>query len=207
MAPLPALLGAARRHGALLVVDDAHATGVWGPRGRGSLDHFGLDPTPELVTVGTFSKALGGLGGFVAGAAAVIDSLVHNARSFLYTTAPPPAQVAAAAAALALVDEEAWRRQRLRQLCAGFRARLEGMGFSLLSPAGPIVPLMVGAAQPTLDLAAGLLRRGVLAPAMRPPTVPEGTSRIRLTVTAAHDEQDLETAAQALMAASQEAGS
>ncbi|MFH1060890.1 MAG: 8-amino-7-oxononanoate synthase [Pseudomonadota bacterium] len=204
LAPLPALMDAARRQGALLVVDDAHATGVWGPRGRGSLDHFGLAPGPELVMVGTFSKALGGLGGFVAGAQTVIDSLIHQARSFLYTTAPPPVQAAVAMEALALVDDEAWRRQRLVELGEVFRRRLHGLGFSLLSTAGPIVPLMVGAAQPALILAAGLLRHGVLAPAMRPPTVPEGASRIRFTITAAHTETDLETAAQALLAASQE---
>ncbi|MCA1906262.1 MAG: 8-amino-7-oxononanoate synthase, partial [Desulfarculus sp.] len=206
LAPLPELLTAARRHGALLVVDDAHATGVWGSTGRGTAEHFGLAPCPELVMVGTFSKALGGLGGFVAGDGVVIASLVNQARSLLYTTAPPPAQLGAALAGLEVIQDEPWRRERLRRLCAGFRARLAGMGFTLLSEAGPIVPLLVGEARQSLAMAEALLRLGVLAPAMRPPTVPEGTSRIRLTVTAAHGEPELELAAAALKAAAEEIG-
>lgn len=206
LAPLPELLAAARRHQALLVVDDAHATGVWGASGRGTAEHFGLAPCPELVMVGTFSKALGGLGGFVAGDRVVIANLVHQARSLLYTTAPPPAQLGAALAGLQVIQDEPWRREKLHQLCAGFRARLAGLGFTLLSAAGPIVPLLVGDAQRSLAMAEALLRQGVLAPAMRPPTVPEGSSRIRLTVTAAHGEEELELAVRALTRAAEETG-
>lgn len=206
LAPVPALLQAARRQGALLVIDDAHATGVWGKTGRGTLEHFCLEPGPEVVMLGTFSKALGGLGGFAAGAEEVIQALVHGARSLLYSTAPPPAQAAVARAALELVDAEPWRRERLHTLSALLRRRLAEAGLTVAGQAGPIVPVLTGSAQAALELAEGLWRRGVFAPAVRPPTVPEGASRIRLTVTAAHEEQDIQDAAQALAEAARETG-
>ncbi|MBU1276635.1 MAG: 8-amino-7-oxononanoate synthase [Proteobacteria bacterium] len=206
LAPLPALLAAARRQDALLVIDDAHATGVWGATGRGTMEHFGLEPGPEVVMLGTFSKALGGLGGFAAGAPEVIEALVHGARSLLYSTAPPPAQAAVALAALELVDAEPWRRERLHTLSALLRRRLAEAGLVVACESGPIVPMLTGSAQAALELAEGLWQRGVFAPAVRPPTVPEGASRIRLTVTAAHEEQDIEDAAQALILAAREAG-
>ena len=206
LAPVPALLEAARRQNALLVIDDAHATGVWGETGRGTLEHFGLEPTPEVVMAGTFSKALGGLGGFVAGAEEVIEALVHGARSLLYSTAPPPAQAAVALAGLELVDAEPWRRTHLHSLSALLRKRMDEAGLSVAGESGPIVPVMTGSAQAALELAEGLWRRGVFAPAVRPPTVPEGASRIRLTVTAAHEERDIEQAAQTLVQAAREAG-
>lgn len=206
LAPVPELLAAARQAGALLLIDDAHATGVWGARGRGSIEHFGLTPSPDMVMVGTFSKALGGLGGFVAGHSLVVQTMVNNARSFIYTTAPPPSQAAAAGEGLRLVDEEPWRRGKLHQLCAYFRKRLDQAGFSLGSLAGPIIPLLVGPADKAMTMGLALQERGVLAPAIRPPTVPEGTSRIRLTVTAAHSEEDLDQAVLALVMAAQEAG-
>ncbi len=206
LAPLPGLLALAREAGALLVIDDAHATGVWGARGRGSLEHFAIKPTPEVAMVGTFSKALGGLGGFVAGSRTLVDCLVNQARSFLYTTAPPPAQAAVAAAALSLVDEEPWRRDKLSQLGQRLRAQLSGLGLTLLSQEGAIVPLLVGGAEKSLAMGRALLAGGVLAPAIRPPTVPPGTSRIRLTVTAAHEMADMDQAAQAIAAAAREVG-
>jgi 8-amino-7-oxononanoate synthase len=206
LAPLPELLSLARRAGALLVVDDAHATGVWGRTGRGSLEHFGLPHAPELVMVGTFSKALGGLGGFVAGEEKIIATLVNRARSFLYTTAPPPAQTAAAAEGLRLVDEEPWRRARVMELGDLLRGLLEREGFRALSSRGPIVPVLVGEPESALRLGRGLLARGVFAPAIRPPTVPVGSSRLRLTVTAAHEENDLEFAVRALSETAREVG-
>ncbi len=206
LAPLPGLREAARENQALLVIDDAHATGVWGPRGRGSLDHFGLEPTPEVVMIGTFSKALGGLGGFMAGAREVTRSLVNGARSFIYTTAPPPAQAAAALAALELVDQLPQLREKLHELSALLRELLQEQGFKLLSPAGPIIPILVGPANKAVALGEGLLRRGVFAPAIRPPTVPEGTSRLRLAVSAAHEEEDMHLAAGALAEAAREVG-
>lgn len=206
LAPLPELLQAAQANGALLVVDDAHGTGVYGKRGRGTLEHFGLTPAPELVMVGTFSKALGGLGGFCAASRPVIDMLVNRARPFLYSTAPPPAQIAAALAGLALVDEEPHLRQRLHALCGRLREGIGRLGLRVISSQGPIVPVLVGEARQALALAQALLERGVYAPAIRPPTVPEGTSRLRLTVTAAHAPQDIDQALEALAGAVREAG-
>ena len=206
LAPLPELYAVARKAGALLVVDDAHATGVWGATGRGTPEHFGLDPAPDLVMAGTFSKALGGLGGFVAGGQEVIQALVHGARPLLYTTAPPPAQAAVAREALALVDEEPWRRQRVHELAYDLRQRLGRAGLTVLSPSGPIVPVLVGEADRALAVGRALLARGIHAPAMRPPTVPPGTSRIRLTVSAAHEPEDVALAASALAQAFEEAG-
>lgn len=207
LAPLPELWRAARQEGALLIVDDAHATGVYGATGRGSLEHFGMEPAPGLVLVGTFSKALGCQGGFVAGAREVISTLVHRARSLLYTTAPPPAQVAACRESLEVVREEGWRRERLWQLCAHFRRGLQEMGLTVLSEQGPIIPLLVGDAGRAWELAQALRRQGVFAPAMRPPTVPAGTSRIRFTVSAAHRQEDLDLALAALGRALREVAS
>lgn len=206
LAPVPELLKAARRQDALLVIDDAHATGVWGKTGRGTLEHFGLEPCPEVVMAGTFSKALGGLGGFVAGAPEVINALVHGARSLLYSTAPPPSQAAVALAGLELVDAEPWRRTHLHSMSALLRKRMNEAGLKVAGESGPIVPVLTGSAQAALDLSERLWRRGVFAPAVRPPTVPKGASRIRLTVTAAHEEQDIEQAAQILVEAAREAG-
>jgi 8-amino-7-oxononanoate synthase len=204
LAPLPDLLRAAQEHGALLVIDDAHATGVYGRTGRGSLEHWGLEPPPEAVMVGTFSKALGGLGGYVAGAREVIQALVNGCRPFIYSTAPPPAQAAVALAGLELVDAEPWRRDKLRKLCALLRQLLAEAGLRALGQEGPIIPVLVGEADKAVALGEALRRRGVFAPAVRPPTVPPGTSRIRLTVTAAHEEQDMEAAALALAQAVRE---
>ncbi len=207
LAPVPELLAAARGAGALLVLDDAHATGVWGERGRGSLEHFGLESAAgEVVVVGTCSKALGGMGGFVTGPREVIDTLVHRARSLMYTTAPPPPQVAVVAEALRLLDREPWRRQRVHQLSRRLRQGLARGGFMVLSGEGPIVPVLVGETEPTLALALALWRRGVYAPAMRPPTVPPGRCRIRFTVTAAHQPGDMDLALEALAGAAREVG-
>jgi len=206
LAPLPELLAVARRHGALLLVDDAHATGVWGAGGRGSLEHFGLAPESDIIQVGTLSKALGGLGGFVAGAAVVIDCLINLARPFVFSTAAPPAQVAAAAEALRVVEDEAHLRHKLHGLCALLRGLLEEGGLRLLSPAGPIIPILVGDAHRALAMGQALLAEGVFAPAIRPPTVPQGSSRIRLTVTAAHEEADMRFAARAVLRAAREVG-
>lgn len=206
LAPLPELLEAARRQSALLLVDEAHATGVWGDTGRGTVEHFGLESSPDLVLVGTFSKALGGLGGFVAADQVVVDMLTNQARSLLYTTAPPPAQAAAAAESLLLVDDEPWRREKLARLCDRLRNNLAGAGLTVLSTQGPIVPVLAGSAQRALDLADGLLKRGIYAPAMRPPTVPQGKSRVRLTVSAGHEEEDMDLAAEALAQSAREAG-
>lgn len=206
LAPLPQLLPAAQEAGALLVVDDAHGTGVWGPTGRGTVEHFGITPPDDLVMVGTFSKALGGQGGFCAASDLVIRTLVNQARPFLYSTAPPPSQIAAARAALRLVDDEPVLRHHLSNLCARLRAGIEDLGLSVASSQGPIVPVLVGETRRTLALAKALLMRNVYVPAIRPPTVPDGTCRLRFTVTAAHTQEDIDQAIAALASAIKEVG-
>jgi 7-keto-8-aminopelargonate synthetase-like enzyme len=156
------------------------------------------------VQVGTFSKALGGQGGFVAAAPEVIHTLVSRARPLLYSTAPPPAQVAAAREGLRVLQDEPWRRDRLHALAAQLRRRLEELGLGPLPGQGPIVPVVVGSAERALALSRALLRRGVFVPAIRPPTVPPGMSRLRFSLSAAHREADVELAAAALAEALRE---
>lgn len=206
LAPLPELLSAAQQSGALLVVDDAHGTGVFGHTGRGTVEHYDIAPPAELVMVGTFSKALGGFGGFCASSQVVIDTLVNRARPFLYSTSPPPSQIQAARAALNLVDEEPELRERLHALCAQLRAGIAELGLSVVSSQGPIVPVLVGEARRALALAKALLDEGVYVPAIRPPTVPEGTCRLRFTVTAAHKPEDIDRTVSALASATREMG-
>ncbi len=185
LAPLPDLLHAVEASHAVLVVDDAHGTGVMGREGRGTVEHFGLEGRP-IVQMGTLSKALGGLGGFVAGSRDLIEYLVNRARPFIYTTALPPAVAAAAKAALEVIEAEPERRARLWELRDRLFNGLKQIGFETLDSASPIIPILVGEADAALRLADHLFNHGIYAPAIRPPTVPPGTSRIRMSVTAGH---------------------
>jgi 8-amino-7-oxononanoate synthase len=185
LAPLPELDKVAEQAGATVVVDDAHGTGVMGATGRGTMEHFGLEDRP-LVQMGTLSKALGGLGGFVAGSRDLIEYLVNRARAFIYTTALPPAQAAAAIAALDVIEDEPERRERLWVLRRRLHDGASQAGFDTLDSRSPIIPLLIGDAEAALRLSETLLSHGIYAPAIRPPTVPAGTSRIRLSVTAGH---------------------
>jgi glycine C-acetyltransferase/8-amino-7-oxononanoate synthase len=185
LAPLPELDKAAEQAGATVVVDDAHGTGVMGMTGRGTVEHFGLEGRP-LVQMGTLSKALGGLGGFVAGSRDLIEYLVNRARAFIYTTALAPALAAAAMAALDVVEDEPERRERLWALRRRLHDGVRQAGFDTLDSRTPIIPLLIGDAEAALRLSEALLAHGIYAPAIRPPTVPTGTSRLRLSVTAGH---------------------
>jgi glycine C-acetyltransferase/8-amino-7-oxononanoate synthase len=185
LAPLPELCKAAEQAGATLVVDDAHGTGVMGTDGRGTVEHYGLEGR-AIVQMGTLSKALGGMGGFVAGSRDLIEYLVNRARPFIYTTALPPAMAAAAAAALDVIEAEPERRARLWSLRDLLHEGVRRIGFDTLDSRSPIIPLLVGDADQALALSDQLLAHGVYAPAIRPPTVPAGTSRIRMSVTAGH---------------------
>lgn len=189
LAPLPALVELAEQYEALLVVDDAHGTGVVGPEGRGSIAHFGLeDHVP--VQVGTLSKALGAQGGFVAGSEALIDLLVNKARSFIYSTGIAPPVVAAAHEALRIAREEDERRTLLQRLLAMLRDGLTGRGYDVMGKApAPMMAVRVGDPEAALALAQQLEASGIRAPAIRPPTVPEGTSRLRLAPMATHSLQ------------------
>ncbi len=197
LAPLPELAAVAERHGALLLVDEAHATGVFGSGGSGLVRAHGLESAVNL-SMGTVSKALGGYGGFVACSEALRALLVNRARAFIYTTAPPPAAVGAALGALELLEQNpGWGAELLRR-AAVFRAALCAAGLDVMQSASQIIPIQVGANARALELAEKLRAAGLLVIAIRPPTVPEGTARLRLSVTLAHSEDDLARAVEIL---------
>lgn len=192
IAPLRELALASRVQGALLFVDDAHGVGVIGPEGRGSVAGAGLDVHAVPLQLATLGKALGGYGAVVLGDAAVIEHLAETARPYLYTTALPPALAAASLAAVKLARKDAWRREKLEALVARFREGAARAGFTLLPSTTPIQPLVVGDDHAALALAAALEARGYWVAAIRPPTVPDGSARLRVTLSAAHTEADVD---------------
>jgi 8-amino-7-oxononanoate synthase len=191
LAPLPALASLARQRDAWLMLDDAHGLGVLGPSGAGTPEHFGLSPDQVPVLMGTLGKALGTFGAFVAGSEELIETLIQQARSYIYTTAPPPALAEATRASLALVRSEGWRRERLGELVVRFRAAATELGLPLADSVTPIQPLMLGSSERALDWSRRLEAQGILVPAIRPPTVPEGSARLRVTFSAVHSDQQL----------------
>jgi 8-amino-7-oxononanoate synthase len=196
-APLRAICELAERYDAMVMVDEAHATGVLGPRGAGLLDALGL---ADRVTVqmGTLGKALGTFGAYVAGSRSLIDLLINRARTFIFTTALPPPVVVAAAAALTIVEREPERRAVLCRHAERLRHGLRAAGYDVRGDdASHIVPVVVGDASATMALSSELLERGVLAHGIRPPTVPNGTARIRATVMATHTDEDIDMAVRA----------
>jgi glycine C-acetyltransferase/8-amino-7-oxononanoate synthase len=204
VAPLPGLLELAHRHGARLLVDDAHAIGAIGPGGRGSVAAAGLSGEVDVV-VGTLGKSLGSYGAYACASAETVDFLVNSARPFIFSTAPPPAALGAAAKALELLAAEPERVERLRANAATLRAALAAEGLESDS-ATQIVPVEVGEAEPTMRLCELALEGGVFAQGIRPPTVPAGSSRLRLTVMATHEAAELTTAAKAIGAAARAIG-
>ena len=205
LAPLEDLVALARRHDAWIVVDEAHATGVFGPNGGGLVSQLRLTEAVD-VQIGTLSKALGSLGGYVAGSSALVDWVVNAARTFIYTTALPPAAVAAARAAIAVLETEPERRDRVWSHAAWLRERLTEIGFQLGPSRSPILPVLVGDADRAVRLSDALLARGVLVPPIRPPTVPDGTARLRVAPMATHTADDLAIATHAFAAAGLAAG-
>ncbi|NGP52375.1 8-amino-7-oxononanoate synthase [Thioalkalivibrio sp. XN8] len=191
-APLAALAALARRHAAELVVDDAHGLGVVGPEGRGSLAAAGLAPADATALVGTLGKAFGTFGAFVAGSETVIETLLQRARSYIYTTAPPPALAAATRRALALARAEQWRRDRLATLVGRFRAGAAALGLRLAPSDTPIQPVLASSARAALEAAERLFAAGLWVTPIRPPTVPAGSARLRVTFSAAHEEADVD---------------
>jgi 8-amino-7-oxononanoate synthase len=192
LAPLPGLAELATAHEAWLLVDDAHGLGVIGPGGRGSAAHYGLDPTQVPILMGTLGKAFGTFGAFVAGSEALVETLIQEARTYIYTTAPPPAVAAATRAALRLVREQDWRREQLQALVRRFREGAAQLGLELADSSTPIQPLIVGEAGAALRLSEALRARGLLIGAIRPPTVPPGSARLRITFSAAHSEAQVD---------------
>lgn len=198
MAPLRELSLAARVQKALLYVDDAHGVGVVGPEGRGSVAACRLDVARVPLQLVTLGKALGGYGAVVAGEAALIEHLAETARPYVYTTALPPAQAAASLAAVKLARREHWRREKLQALAERLRKRARAAGFELLPSDTPIQPLLVGGDAEALAMARALEEQGFWVAAIRPPTVPEGGARLRITLSALHAGEDVDALVEAL---------
>ncbi len=193
IAPLPELCALARRYGALVMVDDAHATGVLGRGGRGTVDHFGLAGQVD-IQVGTLSKALAAVGGYVAGSRSLIEYLMHRARPVLFSTSLPPAVVAAALKALQLLEEEPERLERLWENTRMFKRGLQQLGFRTGQSETPITPVMTGEEELAMALSEQLFAEGVFALGIGYPTVPRGQARVRTIVTAGHTREDLDMA-------------
>jgi len=191
--PLPGLVEAAEKHGAIMMVDDAHASGVLGRNGRGTVDHFGLHGRVH-IQVGTLSKAIGVLGGYVCGSRALIEFLYHRARPFLFSTSHPPAVAAACIAAFDVLEEEPERIQNLWDNTKYLKKGLTSAGFNTGVSETPITPVIVGEARTAHALSAALFEEGVLATGIGFPTVPEGKARVRTIVAATHSRADLDRA-------------
>ncbi|HTT66263.1 MAG TPA: glycine C-acetyltransferase [Bryobacteraceae bacterium] len=191
--PLPGLVEAAEKHGAIMMVDDAHSSGVLGRNGRGTIDHFGLHGRVH-VQVGTLSKAIGVLGGYVCGSRALIEFLYHRARPFLFSTSHPPAVAASCMAAFDVLEQEPERIEKLWDNTRYFKQGLRGLGFDTGVSETPITPVIVGEARRAHALSAALFEEGVLATGIGYPTVPEGKARVRTIVTATHTRADLDRA-------------
>ena len=198
LAPLPAMLAAARRHGALVLLDDAHGIGCLGAGGRGSAEVLGVDLRGIDVLVGTLGKALGSFGAFVAGPAALRELLVNTARSFIFSCALAPPQVEAARAALALLAREPWRRARLQAHAERLRTALGARGLSTAPSSTHIVPVRIGDNARTMRVCQRPPPRGFYAHGTRPPSVPEGSARLRLTVMATHAVAEIDALADAV---------
>ena len=205
IAPLPELVELAHRHRCRLLVDEAHATGCIGPGGRGSVPAAGLSGEVDVI-VGTLGKALGGYGAYVCGSASLVDFLVNSARPFIFSTAPPPPAVAAAQAALELLVERPERVKRLGANAAALRHGLRTEGLEPIGSETQIVPLVIGEADDAMALCERLLAEGLFAQAIRPPTVPPGTCRLRLTTMATHRKSELRRAARLIGAAARDLG-
>jgi 8-amino-7-oxononanoate synthase len=190
LAPLPDLVSLAKTYDALLMVDEAHGTGTVGPGGRGALAHFGVEGEVHII-MGTLGKALGGFGAFAAGSCDLMDYLINTSRSLIFSTALPPSVLASALAALDVLEESPSLVKKVQENADYMRKELTELGFDVLSSHTPILPVMIGEAVLSTEFSELLLKEGVLAVALRPPTVSKGTSRIRVTVMATHTREDL----------------
>jgi len=204
--PVAELATLARRHDAWLMIDDAHGIGVHGEGGRGLVDPAQFDTSDVPVLMATLGKAFGTFGAFIAGDATLIEYLVQRARNYIYTTAIPAAVAVATLASLEIVRTEDWRRERLGELITRFRAGATQLGLDLLPSESPIQPVIVGDSARALDFSAALESQGLLVTAIRPPTVPSGTARLRVTLTAAHEDGDVDRLLAALDEVVTEAG-
>jgi 8-amino-7-oxononanoate synthase len=205
LAPLQDIAHVAQRHGAMVMVDEAHATGVFGPKGGGLVREWGLEPMIN-IGLGTLSKAFGGYGGFVACSESMRAFLINHARSFIYSTALPPSVVGAALGTMQVIEESCDLGAQLLKNAAVFRNRLQEAGLNTGNSASQIIPVMVGKNSKALAISEKLREQGIIGLAIRPPTVPQGTARIRLSVTLAHTREDLEHVGQVIIATAQGEG-
>ena len=191
LADLPAVCAAAREKDAWVMVDDAHGFGCLGQEGGGIVEHFGLGVQDVPVLVGTLGKAFGTSGAFIAGSEELIETLIQFARPYIYTTSQPPAVACATLKSLQIVREQNWRREHLARLIAQFRAGVSDLGLQLMDSPTPIQPIIIGSSERAVAVSAALRERGILVTAIRPPTVPRGTARLRVTLCAAHSDSDV----------------
>lgn len=201
LAPLPELVQACQKNDAWLMVDDAHGIGTVGSQGRGCLEHYQLNTEAVPILVGTLGKAFGTFGAFIAGSETLIESLIQQARSYIYTTALPPAVAEATRASLCLIQTESWRREKLQHLVKRFRQGAGELGLPLMNSFTPIQPLVLGDTARALTVSQRLREQGFLVSAIRPPTVPEGTARLRITFSAEHEEAHVDRLLSALITA------
>ena len=192
LAPLDELANLAENNNATLIIDDAHGVGVLGKKGKGIIEYFGLKNNQVPVLVGTLGKAFGTAGAFVAGSEELIETLIQKSRSYIFTTAMPAAVAAATRKSLQIVAAEYWRREMLQSLIIQFRTGASELGFELINSITPIQPLIIGSSEKALALSEKLLEKNILISAVRPPTVPEGTARLRVTFSATHTEKHVE---------------
>ena len=188
-APLPEIVEITQKYDAILMIDDAHAMGVFGRHGKGMIEHYGLEGKIDII-MGSLSKAIGSIGGFITGNKDLIDFFKNKARSFIYTTALPPAACAASLAGLTLIQEDTTLIDKLWENIRYLRSRLSKF-ISNISGESPIIPIIIGSAEDALNVSTRLYENGILIPAIRPPTVPLGTSRLRVSLMATHSKEDI----------------
>lgn len=198
LAPLSDLANTAKANDAWLMVDDAHGLGVLGEQGKGSLNHYGLNQEDVPILMGTLGKSFGTFGAFVAGSEILIETLIQKARTYIYTTALPPAVAEATRTSLKLLMTENWRREKLQTLIAHFKRSAAQIGLPLLPSNTPIQPIMIGDNEKVMALGAALFKQGFLVGTIRPPTVPKNSARLRITLSALHDEQHIDRLLNAL---------
>lgn len=192
LAPLNTLVNLAVENKATLMIDDAHGIGVLGAKGKGVIEHFGIESQQVSIIVGTLGKSFGTAGAFVAGSEELIETLIQKSRSYIFTTAMPAAVAAATRTSLRLLEEETWRREKLKSLIAQFRKGAKELGLELMDSMTAIQPIVIGSSKETLLLSEKLLEKNILISAIRPPTVAEGTSRLRVTFSATHTEKHVD---------------
>ena len=199
-APLKAYAALCQQYGAWLMVDDAHGLGVCGAFGKGSLELAECDADEVPILMGTLGKAFGTAGAFIAGSEVLVESLIQHARNYIYTTAIPPAVAAATLVSLELIQEEAWRREHLQNLISQFQKGLDGLPFDLIPSHTAIQPLLIGSSEVSIQVSEELLAQNILISAIRPPTVPADTARLRITLSAAHSAEQVQCLLNALAA-------